>query len=57
MSAVDHGSPRLSAEVDVELDIVDRNNKPPIWEEELYGPIHVKESITVGSVVTSVLAR
>lgn len=49
--------PVLSADVDVELDVVDRNNKPPVWDENVYGPIHIKENVTVGTVVTSVKAR
>lgn len=47
----------LSADVDVELDVVDRNNKPPVWDANVYGPIHIKENVTVGTVVTSVKAR
>jgi len=43
--------------VDVELDVVDRNNKPPLWDVSVYGPIHIKENVTVGTVVTSVKAR
>lgn len=49
--------PVLSADVDVELDVVDRNNKPPVWDANVYGPIHIKENVTVGTVVTSVKAR
>lgn len=55
--ASDRGMPVLSADVDVELDVVDRNNKPPVWDENVYGPIHIKENVTVGTVVTSVKAR
>lgn len=47
----------LHADVDVELDVVDRNNKPPVWDANVYGPIHIKENVTVGTVVTSVKAR
>lgn len=47
----------LYADVDVELDVVDRNNKPPVWDANVYGPIHIKENVTVGTVVTSVKAR
>lgn len=43
--------------MDVELDVVDRNNKPPLWDGSVYGPIHIKENVTVGTVVTSVKAR
>ena len=55
--AADRGDPPLWAEVDVELDVVDRNNKPPLWDLTNYGPIYVKENVTVGTVVTSVKAR
>ena len=37
--------------------VVDRNNKPPIWDQQNYGPIYVKENAAVGSIVTSVKAR
>lgn len=57
MRATDSGSPPLDADVDVELDVVDRNNKPPIWEQQFYGPIYVKESVAAGTTVTSVRAR
>lgn len=55
--ASDKGEPPSYADVDVELDVVDRNNKPPIWDKSIYGPIHIKENVTVGTVVTSVKAR
>ncbi|XP_049867140.1 neural-cadherin isoform X1 [Pectinophora gossypiella] len=54
--ASDRGAPPSSADVDVELDVVDRNNKPPIWDMSTYGPVHIKENVTVGTVVTSVKA-
>ena len=57
MVAADRGDPPLWADVDVELDVVDRNNKPPLWDLAIYGPIFVKENVTVGTVVTSVKAR
>lgn len=47
----------MYADVDVDLDVVDRNNKPPIWDRSIYGPIHIKENVTVGTVVTSLKAR
>lgn len=47
----------MSADVDVQLDVVDRNNKPPVWDQNVYGPTHIKENVTVGTVVTSVKAR
>lgn len=57
MKASDKGEPPSSADVDVELDVVDRNNKPPLWDMSVYGPIHIKENVTVGTVVTAVKAR
>ncbi|XP_061942776.1 neural-cadherin isoform X4 [Apis cerana] len=54
--ASDRGMQVLHADVDVELDVVDRNNKPPVWDANVYGPIHIKENVTVGTVVTSVKA-
>ncbi|KAJ8963520.1 hypothetical protein NQ317_012856 [Molorchus minor] len=55
--ASDRGVPPSYADVDIELDVVDRNNKPPLWDDATYGPIHIKENVTVGTVVTSVKAR
>lgn len=55
--ASDKGLPPLYADVDVDLDVVDRNNKPPIWDRTIYGPIHIRENVTVGTVVTSLKAR
>ncbi|CAL7951405.1 unnamed protein product [Xylocopa violacea] len=55
--ASDRGTQVLHADVDVELDVVDRNNKPPVWDANVYGPIHIKENVTVGTVVTAVKAR
>ncbi|XP_076224094.1 neural-cadherin isoform X3 [Nomia melanderi] len=54
--ASDRGMQVLHADVEVELDVVDRNNKPPVWDQNVYGPIHIKENVTVGTVVTSVKA-
>lgn len=55
--ASDKGEPPSYADVDVELDVVDRNNKPPIWDRTIYGPIHIKENVTVGKTVTTIKAR
>ena len=55
--ASDRGRPPLHADVEVELVVVDRNNKPPIWDNQNYGPIYVKENATPGHTVTSVKAR
>ena len=57
MRASDRGDTPLHADVEVELMVVDRNNKPPIWDQQNYGPIYVKENAAVGSIVTSVKAR
>ena len=57
MRASDRGDSPLHADVEVELVVVDRNNKPPIWDRQNYGPIYVKENAAVGSIVTSVKAR
>lgn len=57
VTAADRGTPPSAADVDVELDVVDRNNKPPIWDKSIYGPIHIRENVTVGTIVTSVKAR
>lgn len=57
MRASDRGQPALHADVEVELVVVDRNNKPPIWDQQTYGPIYVKENATPGHTVTSVKAR
>lgn len=55
--ATDGGVPELHADVDVEVDVVDRNNKPPVWEQLSYGPIYVKENALSGEIVTTVWAR
>ena len=59
--ATDRGIPKLSADVDVELDVVDRNNRPPIWDQPAVGapisPIYVKENAPQGHIVTTVRAR
>ena len=57
MRASDRGRAPLHADVEVELVVVDRNNKPPIWDQQSYGPIYVKENAVPGIVVTSVKAR
>ncbi|XP_072382275.1 neural-cadherin-like [Diabrotica undecimpunctata] len=54
--ASDRGIPPSYADVDIELDVVDRNNKPPLWDQPTYGPIHIRENVTVGTVVTSIKA-
>ncbi len=37
--------------------MVDRSNKPPVWDQTIYGPIYVKENTAVGETVTTVKAR
>jgi hypothetical protein len=37
--------------------VVDRSNKPPVWDQSVYGPIYVKENTAVGETVTTVKAR
>lgn len=55
--ASDKGVPPSYADVEVELDVVDRNNKPPIWDKSIYGPIYSKENVMVGTKVASIKAR
>lgn len=55
--ASDKGVPPSYADVEVELDVVDRNNKPPIWDKIIYGPIYTKENVVVGTKIASVKAR
>lgn len=55
--AADKGVPASYADVDVDLDVVDRNNKPPIWDSIVYGPIHIKENVAINSAVATVKAR
>jgi hypothetical protein len=55
--ASDKGIPPSYADVDVDLDVVDRNNKPPIWGSTVYGPVDIKENVSVNTIVTSVKAR
>jgi len=55
--ASDRGEPPSHADVDVDLDVVDRNNKPPLWDQSTYGPIRIGENVIVGTIVTSIRAR
>ena len=41
----------------MELVVVDQTNKPPVWEQQTYGPIYVKENAPQGEIVTTVRAR
>lgn len=55
--AMDRGFPPLSRTVEVQIDVVDRANNPPVWDQVVYGPIYVKENKNVGDKVVSVKAR
>lgn len=55
--AQDKGYPPLSRTVEVQIDVVDRANNPPVWDHVVYGPIYVKENMPVGGKVVSVKAR
>lgn len=55
--AQDKGYPPLSRTVEVQIDVVDRANNPPVWDHPVYGPIYVKENMPVGGKVVSIKAR
>lgn len=55
--AQDKGYPPLSRTVEVQIDVVDRANNPPVWDHTVYGPIYVKENMPVGGKVASIKAR
>lgn len=55
--ALDKGIPQHRATVDVIMQVVDRANNPPVWDQPVYGPIPIKENLEVGSKVTSIRAR
>ncbi|KAG8223175.1 hypothetical protein J437_LFUL000341, partial [Ladona fulva] len=54
--AQDKGYPPLSRTVEVQIDVVDRANNPPVWDHVVYGPIYIKENLPVGARVVSVKA-
>uniref|UniRef100_A0A6B2E6C1 Putative cadherin egf lag seven-pass g-type receptor n=1 Tax=Phlebotomus kandelakii TaxID=1109342 RepID=A0A6B2E6C1_9DIPT len=54
--AQDKGYPPLSRTVEVQIDVVDRANNPPVWDHNVYGPIYVKENMPVGGKVVSIKA-
>ncbi|XP_058799205.1 neural-cadherin isoform X1 [Phymastichus coffea] len=54
--AQDKGFPPLSRTVEVQIDVVDRANNPPVWDQVVYGPIYVKENMAVGAKVVSIKA-
>ena len=55
--ASDRGFPPLSSEVEVELSIVDRNYRAPVWDQRVYGPVTVTENVSVGKTIHSIKAR
>ncbi|CAK9816386.1 CadN [Anthophora quadrimaculata] len=55
--AEDKGWKPLSRTVEVQIDVVDRANNPPVWDHIVYGPTYCKENVTVGAKVVSVKAR
>lgn len=55
--AEDKGFPPLARSVEVQIDVVDRANNPPVWDHTAYGPVSVKENVNVGAKVVSVKAR
>lgn len=56
-TAQDKGYPPLSRSVEVQIDVVDRANNPPVWDHVVYGPIFIRENFPVGAKVVSVKAR
>ena len=54
--ATDRGSPHHRATVEVLIDVVDRANNPPVWDQPVYGPISIRENLEVGRKVISVKA-
>lgn len=55
--ALDKGFPQHRATVEVLIDVVDRANNPPIWDQPVYGPISIRENLEVGRKVISIKAR
>ncbi|XP_045127513.1 neural-cadherin-like isoform X1 [Portunus trituberculatus] len=56
VTAMDQGQPPLTSEVLVELNIVDRANRPPVWDEKVYQTKKIPENISVGQTVYSIKA-
>lgn len=54
--ATDRGIPPKSATVGIVIEVVDRANNPPIWDQPVYGPVSIKENIKVGETIQSVRA-
>lgn len=57
VTATDLGQPPLTSEVLVVLNIVDRANRPPVWDQQVYDPKKIPENISVGQTVYSIKAR
>ena len=55
--AMDRGIPQHHAMVKVLIDVVDRANNPPVWDQPVYGPINIKENVEVGRKVISIKAN
>ncbi|XP_052124085.1 neural-cadherin [Frankliniella occidentalis] len=55
-TATDKGYPPLTRTVEVQIEVVDRANNPPIWDHVQYGPVFIKENTAVGAKVISVKA-
>ncbi|GFY53896.1 neural-cadherin [Trichonephila inaurata madagascariensis] len=55
--ATDKGTPPLKSSVNVIIEVVDRKNNPPIWDQPIYGPIFVKENIQPGQKIAALKAR
>ncbi|XP_030648874.1 protocadherin gamma-C5-like [Chanos chanos] len=53
--AVDSGSPRLTSEKEITVDILDVNDNPPRFAQQLY-TVYVKENRVPGSILCSVSA-
>nr|CAI5819088.1 unnamed protein product [Callosobruchus analis] len=56
-TAQDKGIPPLSRSVEVQIDVVDRANNPPVWDHVVYGPIFIRENFPVGAKVVSLWNR
>ncbi|XP_076297147.1 neural-cadherin isoform X1 [Lasioglossum baleicum] len=55
-TAQDKGYPPLTRTVEVQIDVVDRANNPPVWDHIVYGPTFCKENVSIGAKVVSVKA-
>ncbi|XP_017787655.1 PREDICTED: neural-cadherin-like [Habropoda laboriosa] len=55
--AKDKGYQPMTRVVEVQIDVVDRANNPPVWDHIVYGPTYCNENVTVGAKVVSVKAR